>query len=540
MANIIPVRGVGDIGVVTDIRPASLPVAAFTRAKNVRFDQGSVSRGPVFRTIKSSLANIPRFTYGIPAAPGGGFSNVVMASPTYQISSFNNGSITSRQGSVSTTSSTTARFSGASLADITYLNRNDKIPVYMANGGSAFAVLANWDANWRTEALRSYGDFLIALNMTESGTSYNSRVRWSDLALANSIPGSWDASDITKSAGFNDLVEMKTPIVDGLSLGTNFIIYSQDQVWLMEYTGGSFIFNFRKLFSDVGIMNQNCVCEVEGKHFVFGDNDLYMHDTHTRVSIADEKVKQYVFSGLNSARTDRCFVVHNPELEEIYFCYSSGDDMAEFTAGDRCNRAAVFNYKNSTWSFMDMPNVSSSTQGTVDSTETYSSIVGTYATIGGSYFSQESGFDTHILFTSETDAADGLTSHKLQGLDLADFNSNLTFPLDTEANKDPQIERVGIDLDELSSVSGYKVVTRIYPQVTTENSNRQFDFTLGASDLQGNTPVYLDTVTFDGTTDHKIDSRAAGRYLSYKMTVTDGKDFDFIGFDADVMTTGRR
>ena len=139
MANIIPVRGVGDIGVVTDIRPASLPVAAFTRAKNVRFDQGSVSRGPVFRTIKSSLANIPRFTYGIPAAPGGGFSNVVMASPTYQISSFNNGSITSRQGSVSTTSSTTARFSGASLADITYLNRNDKIPVYMANGGSAFA-----------------------------------------------------------------------------------------------------------------------------------------------------------------------------------------------------------------------------------------------------------------------------------------------------------------------------------------------------------------------------------------------------------------
>ena len=52
--------------------------------------------------------------------------------------------------------------------------------------------------------------------------------------------------------------------------------------------------------------------------------------------------------------------------------------------------------------------------------------------------------------------------------------------------------------------------------------------------------MYLDTVTFDGTTEHKIDSRAAGRYLSYKMTVTDGKDFAFIGFDADVQTTGRR
>ena len=540
MAKIIPVRGVGDIGVVTDIRPASLPVAAYTRAKNVRFDQGAVSRGPVFRTIQASLGFTPRLTYGIPTASGGGFANVVMVSPTYQIKSYNNGSVTSKQGSISTTSATSARFSGASLADITYLNRNDKIPVYMPSGGSAFADLTHWDANWRAESLRSYGDFLVALNMTESGTSYNSRVRWSDLTLANSIPGSWDASDTTKSAGFNDLVEMKTPIVDGLTLGTNFIIYSQDQVWLMEYTGGSFVFNFRKLFSDVGIMNQNCVCEVEGKHFVFGDNDLYMHDTHTKQSIADEKIKQYVFSGLNFAKSDRCFVQHNPDLEEIYFCYASGDDMAEYTNGDRCNRAAVFNYKNSTWSFMDLPNVNASTQATVDSTETYASVTTNYAQMGGSYFSQESSFDTHVLFVGDADSTDGLTSDKLYGLDLSDSNSSLSFPLDLEANSPTFIERVGIDLDEIASVTGYKVVTKVYPQVTTSNANQDFNFTFGAADLQGSAPVYSDTVVFDGAVDHKIDSRSAGRYLSYKMTVSDTKDFAFIGFDADVQTTGRR
>jgi len=540
MANLIPVRGVGDIGVVTDIRPAALPVSAYTRAKNVRFDQGSVSRGPVFRTIQASLGFTPVFTYGIPAAAGGGFSDVVMVSPTFQIKSYNNGSVASKQGSISTTSSTTARFSGASLADITYLNRNDKKPVYMPSGGSAFADLTHWDSAWRAESLRSYGDFLIALNMTESGTSYNSRVRWSDLTLANSIPGSWDAGDTTKSAGFNDLVEMKTPIVDGLTLGTNFIIYSQDQVWLMEFTGGSFIFNFRKLFSDVGIMNQNCVCEVEGKHFVFGDNDIYMHDTHTRQSIVDEKIKQYVFSGLNSSKTDRCFVQHNPDLEEIYFCYASGDDMAEFTSGGRCNRAAVYNYKNSTWSFMDLPNVNSSTQATVDSTNTYATINTTYASMGGSYFSQESGYATHVLFVGQSASADGISSDKLYGLDLSDTNTSLSFPLDLEGNRAPLIERVGIDLDEMSSVSGYKVVTKVYPQVTTDNANKQFEFTFGASDLQGSDPVYATAVVFDGATDHKIDSRAAGRYLAYKMTMSGTKDFAFIGFDAEVTTTGRR
>jgi hypothetical protein len=47
-------------------------------------------------------------------------------------------------------------------------------------------------------------------------------------------------------------------------------------------------------------------------------------------------------------------------------------------------------------------------------------------------------------------------------------------------------------------------------------------------------------VDFDVSTDYKIDSRVSGRYLSYKMTVSDNKDFDFLGFDLDMMTTGRR
>jgi hypothetical protein len=84
------------------------------------------------------------------------------------------------------------------------------------------------------------------------------------------------------------------------------------------------------------------------------------------------------------------------------------------------------------------------------------------------------------------------------------------------------------------------VVTKVYPQVTTSNANMKFNFTFGAADLQGSAPVYSATTVFDGSTDHKIDSRAAGRYLSYKMTVDDTKDFAFIGFDASVQTTGRR
>ena len=85
-------------------------------------------------------------------------------------------------------------------------------------------------------------------------SSIKNRVRFSTTALSNSVPSTWDETDVTESAGFNDLVQMETPILDGATLGSNFLIYSSDQVWQMEFVGGSFIFNFRKLFDDAGVM----------------------------------------------------------------------------------------------------------------------------------------------------------------------------------------------------------------------------------------------------------------------------------------------
>ena len=75
---------------------------------------------------------------------------------------------------------------------------------------------------------------------------------------------------------------MQTPIVDGLELGTNFVIYSSSEAILMEFVGGTFLFNFRKLFGDEGVINTNCVVEVDGRHYVFGQNEIYVTDGTSR------------------------------------------------------------------------------------------------------------------------------------------------------------------------------------------------------------------------------------------------------------------
>lgn len=538
-ATTLPIRNLGSTGVLTDPNPYNLPITGFTSGNNVRFDEGKVRRSPVFRNIKDSLGFDPRTTFGI--VPDSGFDTVLMVSDDYVIKEYANGTVLDRTGSISGTTDPRA-FTISSLADVTYINRPDRVPVFRIGTGTNFADLTNWDSTWRTAALRPFGDFMLALNVTEGVINYPNRVRFSNLVSANAIPDSWDETDTTKSAGFNDLVQMQTPIIDGAQLGTNFVIYSSTEAMLMEFVGGTFIFNFRKLFSDEGVINQNCIVEADSKHYVFGTHDIYVTDGTTKVSICDEKTRNFIYTGLNVADADRCFVQHNKVLDEIMFCYKSGDSLVGYPDTARCNRAAVFNIRNNSWSFYDLPNVSAGTTANVDTVSTYAASTGTYDNIGGSYYDQEDSKNRHTIMVGNVDSSNGITSSKLYGLDLSDEGS-MAFNVDPEATKPPFVERIGIDLDEIREpLDGYKVVTRMLPQVSTRNStDTTLTIEFGASDLPNNTPTYSTTATFNISTDYKVDSRASGRYLSYKFSkaADDYADFELSGFDLDVTTTGK-
>lgn len=537
--SIIPVRDLGTVGLVTDIPGYTLPINGFTRADNVVFDERQVRRAPIFRTVKDSLGFTPRFAMGI--TPSTGYDQVIMVTDDWAIKEYVSGSVSDRSGSI-TGSSDPRPFTGTILANILYLNREDRVPVYRLLNGTNFADLPNWDSTWRAGALRAYKDQLLALRMTEGVNSFPNRIRFSDITTANSVPGSWDATDTTKSAGFIDIVESDTPIVDGLTLGNDFIVYTSNDVHMLTFVGGAFLFTNKKIFGDMGLVNEGCVVEVEKKHYCFTRDDLVVHDGVSKKSIADTRIKNFVFGSLNVNLSDVCYVTHDEGQNLIYFCFQSGDEFASFPNATRCNRAAVYNYRADTWSVIDLPNTSSGTNANLNSVTTYVNAGSlTYEGVGGSFYDQEDNRDRHTVMVGEDQSADGITSDKIYGLDDADAGK-LTFELDSEATKPAVLERTGLDLDELGTgVSSYLVVTRIYPQADTQNTdNTELTFEFGASDIPKITPTYGSSVTFNVQSDYKIDSRAAGRYLSYKMTVTDNKSFKFSGFDLDVTATGSR
>ena len=127
--------------------------------------------------------------------------------------------------------------------------------------------------------------------------------------------------------------------------------------------------------------------------------DIWMHDGVSRASIAEGKVKEFIFGSLNSVQANRCFVSYNPVSKDVSFHYVSGDTYVKLKAGAGCNRSAVFNTVNATWSFDDTPFLFS---GALSNPSfdllTYDTTPATYETIGSTFLELEGGLKKLPVF----------------------------------------------------------------------------------------------------------------------------------------------
>ena len=134
--SILPVRDLGNTGVVTDKSPYNIPLNAFNKGFNVRFDEGKVSRGPIFRKIKKTVSDLPKIF--LRHRTNSGFDTVLLVSDAFVINEYASGTVTNVSGSI-TGSTSPLPYTGTSLAGVTYVNRADRVPVYRLSTGTNFA-----------------------------------------------------------------------------------------------------------------------------------------------------------------------------------------------------------------------------------------------------------------------------------------------------------------------------------------------------------------------------------------------------------------
>lgn len=540
----LPVRGLSKVGIIKDVEPWNTPVEAWSSGCNVRFTEDKAMRAPVFRTgiaVASPLVDGHGLISFRP--PNGNRRAFVLDSYGRAAEWVPATGLTDVSGGTFSPAVASTQFTSCVLQGVLYVNRETHAPRCLTPVAATFASITGMDSAWTAKILRAYQGFLVAFGVTKGATTYDTMAKWSDLALLGQVPGSWDVTDTTKLAGENTPGQMSGGIVDALNLRNGLMIYTDKQIWSMEYTGDkTFVFNFIKLWEDEkwGLINRNCVVETAGGHVCFGSGDIYTHDgVSPPISIADGRMRQFIYSSMNKSASQSFYVSHSPHLNSVRFCYVSNDQDVKFPSTTHCNRAVVWNYQNNTWGIEDLPLTRAETTGNATAATTWNGLGAiTWGNLGGSWLDMSDTAKTSMLVVGNSNGGT-LTAPRIYALDPLSLGSRVPLPMDAEANKASYLEHGGLPLDYTGvSIETAKRVQSIHPQGRLL-AGPPPTISIGSAMLSQDLPSYGTPQVFSaGST--QVFSRATGCYLAFRLDASPGTDFAFTGFDADIRLAGKR
>lgn len=516
----VRVPNCGSVGVVKDLSKHELPLPAWTDALNVRFLDGYayqfLGHGAVYGTpsvlpqhvMQVNIGSARHWIYA-------GAAKIYSVTVSGGLPVHTNRTRQSAGVDVDYTG-TPNQWTSTSLSGIPIFNAGNLVdpPQFWDLVASRFTALTTWPANTFCKSLRTYKNFLVALNVTKAGTTYPFMVKWSSPADPGSVPASWDETDPTQDAGEFDCAEGGDPIIDGLQLRDYLMIYKEHSVWRLSFVGGQFVMANQKVLGMSGAMNRNCIVEIDGFHFVLTGSDLVLHDGQAATPILDKQSRRSFFQDIDSAAIDRCFVFKNPFMNEVFVCYPSiGNSIP--------NRALVWNYKDKTVSYRDIPSLHHANYGAVDDT------------LSSSWDSDSDTWDSDLTAWQ----GPGFTPATTRVLMAS--NATKLYLLDSSASFDgvmpsAYLERVGLDFGAPENI---KLVRGIRPRIVG-NTGQQISVSVAGTDDAYETPVYTETRNLTIGETLKADFFVTGRYIAIKFNSGDAAQWRLDSFDIDVEQAG--
>jgi len=357
---LIPVNELGQYGIVRqpDRYPHELPINAWSAGKNVRFRDGMVEKFFGNQSVGGVPTVAPYWTMPI-----------TIGSTTYwiyaglgKVYSWDGGTHTdiTRLSGGDYSATTLRNWTGAVLGGIPILNNGVDVPQMWRppGAGNRLSPLGNWPTGYSAGAMRAFRRFLIAMDITKGGVNYSKMVKWSHPAPVGDIPPSWDEADETRDAGEIEIGDTEGPVLDGVKMRDQFVLYKNDSVHWMQYVGGVEVFRFPGIFDSFGMLAKRCAVEyAKGNHAVFAQGDLITHNAQSWESIVSGRMRRWIFNQLDANNFPKSFVVSNPNAMEVWFCFPTAGSVNP-------NLAAVWNWKENSMGIRDI-NFNHATNGRV-------------------------------------------------------------------------------------------------------------------------------------------------------------------------------
>jgi len=518
---LVRVPNCGSAGVIKDLSKHELPLPAWTDANNFRFLDGYAQQ---FLGHGAAYGVPPIIPYHVlPVTAQGqrywlyaGAAKIFAASITGGAAVHTN--LTRQTAGVDVDyTGTPNQWTSTLLSGIPIFNAGNLVDPpqrWDLNIANRMQKLDNWPNNTFCKALRTFKNFLVALNVTKSGNNFPFMVKWSAPADPGAVPITWDETDATQDAGEQDLAESNGAIIDGLQLRDVFMIYKEDSVWRMSYTGGAFVFAFEKVLGVSGALNKNCIVEVDGFHFVLTGSDVIVHDGQNSTSILDKQARRALFQDFDVSAIDRAFVFKNPFLNEVFVCYPQAGNAIP-------NKALVWNYRDRTVSYRDIPALHHANFGAVDSS------------LGDVWDSDGDPWNSDLTLWNGPDFTPNTTRV------LMASDAQRLYLLDVSASFDgvkPNcvLERVGLSFDAPEKI---KLVRGIRLRVTGGVGDN-ITVKIGSSDDPYVDPVYSATMTHTIGSTIACDCFVSGRYIAVRIESGSSYFARIDSFDLDIEVAG--
>lgn len=504
------------VGIISDPSPTDVPLQAWTNALNVRFKDGRVTKAQGHEAIFPQPPERPLFLmpylsgnvpYWITASAlrifrteGSTWTNV-SRNETYNAGDGN-------------------QWSGGFLNQVAVLNNPSDIPQCLRPNGTIFENLPNWPSDTRAKIIRPFKNYLVAMNITRNSVEQNTTVKWSSPADPGEVPFTWDVNDATNDAGENFLADTAGAIVDGKKLKDNFIIYKEDSVYTMRYVGGVFVFQFQQLFDDVGMLSRNCAAEFDGKHFVVGQGDVYVHNGVQKQSVIDGKMKNFLYSAIKNTGVSNVFVVPDYNSTEMWVCFQGSSSQ---TTNSLADTALIWNWREDTWTIRQIPNAICGTFGIVDPK------VSDAWDADGTFWDQDTSAwgsanynptKTKLVFAS-------YTSNQIYSVgDVSEFAGQ---------SFQSRLEKTSINFDNDQSL---KFVSSITPHFSGSGKGNIY---VGSSMLHDAPTEWFGPYPYEVGKDYKIDCRVTGRYIGVRFEIDSIGAWTMNGYTIEMAKpTGKR
>ena len=488
-------------GVLADLPTQELPPNAWTGGQNVAVNDGSVTNAPGHVEVFDPPTVAPYWCFPMQTETAY-FWLYAGSAKIYATDGTTHANLTRQSLGADDDYSMNAQhlWNGGVLSGVLIANNGVDEPQAwvtpsLSQDMQNLSDVTDWDATHTCKVMRPYNNYLIALDITKGSTRYPYKVKWNAPSDPGTINGSWDETDATVDAGENDLIKGGGFVVDGLALRDSFIIYRERSTWVMNYVGGTFVFDFEQLFESTGILAPNCAVEYKGLHYVLTQGDVIAHDGHSPKSIIDQKNRRFLFNAIDSTNYKKCFVAVNQAKEEIWICYPE-------TGSTYVNKALVFRINDGSWMPRDLPDVSHIESGVIDETgnTTWASDTEAWSsdtTTWNQSFYNPSDIELLMCGVSDTKLYKGASGNT-----------------DNGTNKSCYIERTGL---QLGAYQGVSHVHAILPKIQASNGT-SISVQIGGEMQPGSGVTWSPSYTFTVGVDNIIPCNVSGRLTAVKFS----------------------